>query len=116
MTLTKQYLRLSITKMISYAISKNKTKIRLGEERWFHIVESHDYMSGISDSVLECINDPEYIIEGDKGELIAIKKFNNKHIVVIYREVNKEDGFVITAFLTSEIERVRKERKTIWKK
>lgn len=45
--------------MIGYAISKNKAKIRLTEERWFHIIESHDYMSGLSDSVLETIDGPE---------------------------------------------------------
>ena len=102
--------------MIGYAISKNKVKIRLTEERWFHITESHDYMSGLSDSVLESINDPEEIIEGDEGEKIAIKRFNNKHIVVMYKETDVVDGFVITAFMTSEIERVRKDRRTIWKK
>jgi len=73
-------------------------------------------MSGLSDSVLEVINNPEEIIEGDEGELIAIQRFNNKYIVAMYREVNNKDGFVITAFLTSEMERVRKERKIIWKK
>ena len=101
--------------MIGYAISKNKIIIRLTEERWYHIIESHDYMSGLSDIVLETINDPEEIIEGDEGELIAIKRFNNRHIVAMYREVD-QDGFVITAFLTSEIDRVRKNRKIQWKK
>ena len=102
--------------MIGYAISKNNVKIRLPEERWFHITESHNYMSGLSDEVLETINNPEEIIEGDKGELISVKTFNKKHIVVIYKEINKSDGFIITAFLTSDIEGVRKGRKIIWKK
>lgn len=102
--------------MIGHAISKNKVKIRLTEERWFHITESHDYMSGLSDSVLESINNPEEIIEGDQDEKIAIKRFNNKHIVAMYKESDVIDGFVITAFITSEIERVRKDRNIIWKK
>jgi len=102
--------------MIGYAISKNKRKIRLPEERWFHVTESHNYMSGLSDEVLETINDPEEIVEGNKGELIAIRRFNNKNIVVIYKEADTEDGFIITAFLTSDIERIKKDRKLIWKK
>jgi len=102
--------------MIGYALSKNNVKIRLTEERWFHITESHDYMSGLSDVALETINNPEEIIEGNKGELIAIQKFNNKYIVVIYREVTNEDGFVITAFITSYIKRVKKDRGVLWKK
>ena len=102
--------------MIGYAISKNKIKIRLTEERWFHIVESHDYMSGLSDTVLEAISKPDEIIAGDEGETIISKRFNNKNLIVIYREANNEDSFVITSFLTSEIDRIRKERKVIWKK
>ena len=102
--------------MIGYAISKNKRKIRLPEERWFHVTESHNYMSGLSDEVLETINDPEEIVEGNKGELIAIRRFNNKNIVVIYKEADTGDGFIITAFLTSDIERIKKDRKLIWKK
>jgi len=102
--------------MIGYAISKGGVKIRLTEERWFHITESHDYMSGFSDLVLECVNDPEEIIEGEKGEFISVRKFNNKWIVVIYREVDNKDGFVITSFMTSEIERVRRGRRILWKK
>jgi prolyl oligopeptidase PreP (S9A serine peptidase family) len=102
--------------MIGYAISKNKVRIRLPEERWFHITESHDYMSGLSEFVLDTVSEPSEILEGDKQELIAIKSFNNKHIVVFYREVTSKDGFVITAFITSQIERVRRNRKVKWKK
>jgi len=102
--------------MIGNAISKNNVRIRLPEERWFHITESHDYLSGLSDFVLETINNPEIIIKGDKNELIAIQRFNNKHLVVIYKEVNIEDGFIITAFITSQISKVKKDKKIIWKK
>ncbi len=101
--------------MIGYTLSKDNIKIRLTKERWFHITESHDYMSGLSDVVLESIKSPEEIVEGNDGEKIAIKKLNKKHIVVIYREVNDRDGFVITSFITSEIDRVRKDRKILWK-
>jgi hypothetical protein len=69
--------------MIGSAISKNNVEIRLTVERWFHITESHDYMSGLSDLVLDSINNPEEIVEGDEGELIALKRFNNKHLVII---------------------------------
>ena len=42
--------------MIGYAISKNKVKIRLTTERWFHIIESHDNLSGLSDVALDAVN------------------------------------------------------------
>ena len=108
--------KINKNKMAGYAISKNKVKIRLTDERWFHIVESHDYMSGLSEVVLETINKPEEILEGAKDEFIAIQKYKNKHIVVIYKEVSKKDGFVITAFITSKIAKVKNNRKAIWKK
>ena len=102
--------------MIGYAISKNKVKIRLPEERWFHITESHDYLSGLSEITLDAINDPELIIQGEKDELIAAKKFKKKHVVIIYREITKEDGFIITSFMTSNISKLKKNRRIIWKK
>ena len=61
--------------MIGFAISKNKVKIRLEQERWFHIVENHDYMSGLSNEVLDTIENPEMLIKGSKDDLIAVKEF-----------------------------------------
>lgn len=37
-----------------------------------------------------------------------------KYIVVVYKELSKEDGFVITAFLTRQRKQLEKRRK-IWK-
>lgn len=73
-------------------------------------------MSGLSDIVLDAVNDPEMILEGEEGEFLAVKEFKGKRLVVIYKEVTKEDGFIITAFITSEIEKVKKERRMLWKK
>lgn len=100
---------------VRIAISKNDVPIRLPMERWFHIVDNHDYMAGMSDYVLDTIENPERIIKGDKSELFAIKKINHKHLIVIYKEISKEDGFVITAFMASDIKRLLK-RELIWKK
>lgn len=47
--------------MTGFAVSKNGIQIRLEEERWFHIVENHDYMSGLSNEVLGAIENPETI-------------------------------------------------------
>jgi hypothetical protein len=39
---------------------------------------------------------------GGKDELLAVREISgDKHLVVVYREL-QSDGFVITAFLTSE--------------
>ncbi|RKX63611.1 MAG: hypothetical protein DRP34_01560 [Thermodesulfobacteriota bacterium] len=70
------------------AKSKNNVPIRLTEERWFHIVENHDELAGYYDEVLNTIEDPDFIIKGYRGALIALKKMNNKFLAVIYKELN----------------------------
>ncbi len=102
--------------MIGYAVSKNGVKIRLTEERWFHISESHDYMSGLSDVVLDAVSSSDRILRGKADELLAIKRFKKKYVVVVYKESGKGDGFIVTAFLTSKIEKVERGREVIWKR
>ena len=100
--------------MIGFAVSKNGVKIRLTEERWYHIIESHDNLSGLSDLVLTAIENPDTIIKGSKDELIAAKEYKNRNLIVVYKE-SEEDGFVITAFLTRDLERIKK-KGVIWKR
>lgn len=105
--------------MIGSVISKNGIEIRLTAERWTHIAEAHDYMAGNLDLVFETIEAPDMIVDGGKGELIAIKYYSNtsiskKDMVVIYKEQGN-DGFVITSFMTSEREKIIK-KGIIWKR
>ena len=66
--------------MIGSVISKNGIYIRLTAERWSHIVEAHDYMAGNQDLVFETIENPDYIVQGEKDELIAIKHYQKTSI------------------------------------
>jgi len=105
---------------IATTLSKNKRRIKLTAERWFHITESHDYMAGYFHDVLDTINNPDFVVAGGKEELLAIKFYKRTHIgpkylVCCYRERNKE-GFVITAFMTSKVDSVLKRRKTLWQR
>lgn len=106
--------------IIGTAISKNNKAIRLTAERWSHIVESHDYMAGNQDVVFETLEGPDIIVSGGgENEFIAVKHYiktsiSEKHIVVIYKE-HKNDGFVITAFMTSKPRKIIK-KGVIWKK
>lgn len=94
--------------------SKNDVPIRLTEERWFHITEEHSEMAGYYFEVLETVEEPDAIYEGKTGECIAVKEIEKgKYIMVVYRELNKEDGFVITAFLTKRRKQLERRRK-IW--
>ncbi len=95
--------------------SKNNVLIRLTDERWVHIVENHDEIAGRLSEVLETVAEPDIIIKGRQNEFLATKKFTQKWIVVVYKEISNKDGFIITAFLTSRIQYLLK-KEIIWKK
>jgi hypothetical protein len=99
--------------MTGTATSKNGVAIRLTDERWAHITEEHAELAGCRLEVLEAIAEPERIVSGGAGELLALRKQNDgKTLVVVYREA-AGDGFVITAFLTRR-EALLKRRKQLW--
>ena len=101
---------------MNVAKSKNGVPIRLTTERWFHITEEHSEMAGYYFEVLEAVEDPEVIYQGKAGEYIAVRVVEKgKYIVVVYRELSRADGFVITAFLTRRRRQLDRRRK-IWKR
>ena len=74
-------------------------------------------MENQKDQVLETISNPDLIQNGDFGELIAVKFYQNtpltsKYLVTIYKEIAKTDGFVITAYYASK---PSERRKKVWK-
>lgn len=104
---------------MNVVISKNRVPIRLTDERWVHITEEHSEMAGYYFEILETIEtieNPEVIYKGREGEFIAVKEIEkSKYIVVIYKETSKEDGFVITSFLTKRKKQLER-RPKIWEK
>lgn len=101
--------------MIQRVRSKSGAAIRLTDERWTHITEEHCELAGLRLEVLKTVSDPERILAGGAGELLAVRELlTGKHIVVVYREI-KEGGFIITAFLTSKTRSLNR-RQRIWPK
>jgi len=99
---------------LDIVISKNGVPIRLTEERWLHITEEHSEMAGYYFEVLETIQEPEAFYEGKAEELIAVKEIEQgKYFVVVYKEVSKEDGFIITSFMTRRINQIKR-RVKLW--
>jgi hypothetical protein len=87
--------------------------IRLTAERWFHIVENHDDLAGHYDEVLETVGDPEVVVRGYGGSLIAVRTYGRRHYLsVVYREVSSNDGFIITAYFGAKIRR----EEVLWKR
>jgi hypothetical protein len=92
--------------------------IRLSDERWRHIVARHVELATEHERVLATVADPDMILQGDTGELLAVRFYQatpltSKHLVVAYREVSPDDGFILTAYLTS---RPSARRNVVWKR
>ena len=82
------------------AYSVNGVPIRLTYERWYHIVENHDDLASCFYEVLDTVEKPDIVVRGNKGTLKAARNIGGrKWLVVVYRELSKNDGFVITAYL-----------------
>ena len=98
---------------MSVVFSVNQIPIRLTPERVKHICQGHPEMKGYENWIMETITNPEKILEGDNGALMAVRKYKktpvseNKFLVVIYKEQGN-DGFVITAYFTRRLSKWRK--------
>ena len=97
--------------------SKNAVPIRITRERWNHIARRHPEMRDQQDKVIETISTPDSIQGGDFGELIAVRFYSKtpltrKHLIVVYKELSGQDGFVLTAYFTIT---PSKRRTIIWK-
>jgi hypothetical protein len=89
----------------------------LTPERVEHIERRHPEMLGQEKRILEVVSTPDLVQEGDSATLIAVKHYaktplTEKYCAVVYRELNGEDGFVLTAYLTSK---PSERRKAVWK-
>ena len=68
--------------------------------------------------ILETLSDPDLLQEGDSGEILAVRRYEktpltSKYLVVPYREVSADDGFILTTYLTS---RPSSSRTVTWKR
>ena len=93
--------------------SINGVPIRLTDERWGHIVYRRPEMASFLESVLEAVESPEYILRGYQGTLIAVVHLGARsYLSVVYRELSKLDGFIITARIRPQLDK----RNIIWRR
>ena len=64
---------------------------------------------------MKVISKPDFILQGSKGECLAVKKITGRKnwFVVPYKEVNQSDGFVLTAYFSSDLAWLLK-KEIIW--
>ena len=88
--------------------SVNGVPIRLTSERWTHILRRHPEVQTYQDRITETVTDPDFVAKGLHGELKAAKLYADlpagpKYFIVVYREVKPDDGFIITARISSDV-------------
>src|SRR5205823_3702374 len=100
------------SKVIMHEVrSVNGVPIRLTEERWLHIVEARDELVDRSKAVLDAVQFPDWVTKGYRGSLVAWKGYGRRgYLVVIYKEVDSDDGFIVTAFFAKK----PKKRGKVW--
>ncbi len=99
----------------SFAVSVQGKRIRLTAERWSHIGSRHPELRGLRDEVLRAIDNPRLVVKGKHDEIIAVRPMVNRptiSVIVVYRESGK-DGFIITAYLTSDVRELER-REKLW--
>lgn len=81
------------------AYSINGVPIRLTYERWYHITENHDDLASCFHEVLDTVENPDVLVRGNGGSMKAAKNLGkNRWLTAVYKELSKNDGFIITAY------------------
>lgn len=92
--------------------------IRLTRERWRHICRRHPELVDQQGKVLETVRDPTEVFKGDFEEKLAVRFYRrtpltSKYLVVAYKELGPQDGFVVTAYFAR---RLATWRERLWKR
>ena len=91
--------------------SVNGVPIRLTDERWEHIVNNKPYMESYDERILEAVEKPTLVLRGYAGSLVAVLSVSRQqYLHVVYKEINQNDGFIITAFVARRYNR----RMVVW--
>ena len=93
--------------------STNGVPIRLTDERWEHILDSHPELASYRETILEAVENPDYILASRRGALAAVVVLGRKAFLhVFYVEKSRRDGFVISAWVAESFDK----KKIVWRK
>jgi len=93
-------------------------RIKLSKRVLDHIGARHPEVKAYAHEVVEAVRNPDIVVRGLRGEFKALKFYptlhiGSKYLVVVYHEFHDEK-VIITAYFTSNIDRVKGE--VIWEK
>jgi hypothetical protein len=99
--------------ILGTAYSVNGVPIRLTNERWEHILDSHPEMASLRETLLDAVGNPDYILASRRGALTAVVVLGRRAFLhVFYVEKSRRDGFIISARVTEKRDRA----KIVWRK
>ena len=99
--------------ILGIANSINGVPIRLTDERWAHIVDSHPDLASYRETVLDVVENPDYILASRRGAFAAVTVLGRKAFLhVFYVEKSRTDGFILSA----RVERKMVKAKIVWRK
>jgi hypothetical protein len=63
-------------------------------------------MGSYYEKVLDAVERPTWILQGYAGALVAVLTVGRqRYLHVVYRELSREDGFIVTAFISRKVNR-----------
>jgi hypothetical protein len=99
--------------ILDIADSVNGVPIRLTDERWEHILDSHPELAAYREAILDAVEDPDYILTSRRGALTAVVVLGRRAFLhVFYVEKSRRDGFIISALVEDKLSKA----KIIWRK
>jgi hypothetical protein len=99
--------------ILGIADSINGVRIRLTDERWEHILDSHPELASYRETILDAVENPDYILTSRRGARAAVVVLGRKSFLhVFYVEKGRRDGFILSAYLEEEMDKT----KIVWRK
>ena len=100
--------------------SINGVPIRLPDERWAHIIGRHPELAHYRRHVIETVTNPDLVAKGLHGKFKAARLYAHlpmgpRYFIVLCKEVKPNDGFIITARISSDVGNVIR-RGIIWQR
>jgi hypothetical protein len=99
--------------ILGIADSVNGVPIRLTDERWEHILDSHPELASYRETILDAVENPDYILTSRRGSLAAVVVLGRKAFLhVFYVEKGRHDGFILSALVEERMDKA----KIVWRK
>ena len=97
--------------ILGIADSVNGVPIRLTDERWEHILDSHAELASYRETILDAVENPDYILTSRRGAAVVV--FGRKAFLhVFYVEKGRHDGFTLSARVDEKMDKA----KIVWRK